>query len=1259
MKKIFLLLLIITLTLCLFISCAPTTPSEGEGEGEPEDSSPGSTTNRVVLVELFNAVGCGASKAINPIMEELAQEYGTDQVILVEEAGWGKYSTPETMERFSWYVTGTKHTPFIAINGLNETLASVGAVGGGGGGGGGSSEPTEPPEEGDDVTYEETFFVQADLGGVFQLEDGSEIIIEPNDLSGDTEITIRKLDYTLDRNTQAKLIIPVLTSTKYIYEILMQPIVSILNPFDMNIILTDKVVYSETGQPAGIYYTDEYYQPIEVEMFFELGDWSIEGEIEKIKVSITEIGAFLFLKSYSPYSPYSAIANYQEAMRTAEMLNEILSAYLNAKGLYDQNDCEALGNLYQEATQEYWIAVDELEENPGVTKEDAEEIFSQFKTYRFWFDFIIGQLNPIYGIYSAFITTGEVCKYLNAYINAVEQFEICMAKHFKMEIIDYYYYMSCFGEYNEEPTDEIMGEIGAWTITGYDPYCIREYDIENIEDRAIFVYWPLISDADYYKVYRMENNSGTYHEIYSGNGIDYFADNENRGWFDFNVVPGNYYAYWVSFVKETIESDPSKAVMRRIWLPECSLASPPNYNPDNPYDQPVTEPEPLLEWNPVGVSSYPYQGDIQSGKSEIWVVAYNTPYPVSGQGEGIWAESFDDLTTSATRFDPNAASRPLVPGSDHIYAWESKGIGYDHNEDIIAVSWSGARHFFYMEPPEIIEPPVTLINIEAITFNNSYSDTSKARDTFNRKQSDNRTAVKFLDDNTGLIRGDSIYHYIGPWWEVYPEAEGYRIYRKINDSNYELIYDWDVSDPEYNDAVTFRYSCVLNPEIGDTFSFYVVAYNNSENWETVTGIPLEKTIDNETFLPPIYLNQPQEYGNVNNSNYLFQWTPVGVILPYGDIIEGYTHIIVFDDDYMYYWYGSFNNFTTSQAAYNGDTLVPGNTYNWRVTSYGFDAAGIESIASSRSQVWKFTYTGTSVEPPTVTTLEAYTITKTAATLWGEIVSTGGLTVTRRGFEYKDSAGGSTFDWHEDGDWSANDYIYRITNLLAGHTYLYRAYAVNDQGTGYGAWESFKTTEEIITSPSVTTVGADNIQETSIRFKGRIDDTGGEDADWRGFRIEDTVTGWIYSPRQESGPYGTGDYYITYITLSPGHTYKYKACAHNSVGTSYGTEKTVTTQASKQLVSIESSISSVSLRWPQMLMDNEYDITAHYSDGSSADIWHINCTWSSSKPDIVNVNDGGMITPLVKTADFAVVTMEYTEGGITKSDTIAVTVLPYP
>ncbi len=119
------------------------TPSEGESEGEGEGEAE-ATGERVVLVELFNAVGCALSKKANPIAEQLAEEYGTDKVILVEETGWGMYSTTETRERFSWYVPGTLHTPFIATNGLSKYISDAPLSGSGGGG---STPSPAPPED--------------------------------------------------------------------------------------------------------------------------------------------------------------------------------------------------------------------------------------------------------------------------------------------------------------------------------------------------------------------------------------------------------------------------------------------------------------------------------------------------------------------------------------------------------------------------------------------------------------------------------------------------------------------------------------------------------------------------------------------------------------------------------------------------------------------------------------------------------------------------------------------------------------------------------------------------------------------------------------------------------------------------------------------------------------------------------------------------------------------------------------------------------
>jgi len=194
------------------------------------------------------------------------------------------------------------------------------------------------------------------------------------------------------------------------------------------------------------------------------------------------------------------------------------------------------------------------------------------------------------------------------------------------------------------------------------------------------------------------NGNSNFSLVYSGDYITDELDVDDRvGWYDFDTTPGNSYSYKVSCVINVQESVTSDPVTRSVWLPECSLVSPQDYDPEDPNYQPIMEPDPLLEWNPVGVSSYPYQGDIQSGESQIWVVAYNTPYPEVNQGEQIWNESFNDLTTSSTRFDP---STPLIPGPDSIHAWESKGVGFDDNGNILAISWSGARHFFYMEAPD-------------------------------------------------------------------------------------------------------------------------------------------------------------------------------------------------------------------------------------------------------------------------------------------------------------------------------------------------------------------------------------------------------------------------------------------------------------------------------------------------------------------------------------------------------------------------------
>lgn len=112
MKKL-LLALIIGLTVCFFAGCFSTPPVEPE----PAD--------RVVMVELCMATTCGHCKDVEPILEEIAQEYGYSQMILVEEAVWGEYSTTEISERYKefYFPSSTDWgIPNILFDGLNDRI---------------------------------------------------------------------------------------------------------------------------------------------------------------------------------------------------------------------------------------------------------------------------------------------------------------------------------------------------------------------------------------------------------------------------------------------------------------------------------------------------------------------------------------------------------------------------------------------------------------------------------------------------------------------------------------------------------------------------------------------------------------------------------------------------------------------------------------------------------------------------------------------------------------------------------------------------------------------------------------------------------------------------------------------------------------------------------------------------------------------------------------------------------------------------------
>jgi thiol-disulfide isomerase/thioredoxin len=119
MKKLLLILVVIGLIACLFVGCTPTTPSEGEGEGEGEEE-----LARVVLVEIFSQSGCAYCEIVEPFLEQLADEYTRDEMVLVEERAYGLYSSNEIRDRYEWYFPSVsdRSTPNVLFNGLNQRI---------------------------------------------------------------------------------------------------------------------------------------------------------------------------------------------------------------------------------------------------------------------------------------------------------------------------------------------------------------------------------------------------------------------------------------------------------------------------------------------------------------------------------------------------------------------------------------------------------------------------------------------------------------------------------------------------------------------------------------------------------------------------------------------------------------------------------------------------------------------------------------------------------------------------------------------------------------------------------------------------------------------------------------------------------------------------------------------------------------------------------------------------------------------------------
>ena len=193
--------------------------------------------------------------------------------------------------------------------------------------------------------------------------------------------------------------------------------------------------------------------------------------------------------------------------------------------------------------------------------------------------------------------------------------------------------------------------------------------------------------------------------------------------------------------------------------------------------------------------------------------------------------------------------------------------------------------------------------------------------------------------------------------------------------------------------------------------------------------------------------------------------------------------------------------------------------------------------------------------PTVTTNPPTNVMETSATINGNVASTGGATVTARGFCWSTSPNPTLSDDHSTNGSGPGSFSYTITDLVPTTTYYVRAYATNIVGTAYGDEHTFTT--QAITIPTVTTNTPTNVTETSATFSGNVASTGGATVTARGFCWSTSPNPTLAGDHSTNGS-GTGSFSYTITDLVPTTTYYVRAYATNSAGTGYGAERSFTT-----------------------------------------------------------------------------------------------------
>ena len=195
--------------------------------------------------------------------------------------------------------------------------------------------------------------------------------------------------------------------------------------------------------------------------------------------------------------------------------------------------------------------------------------------------------------------------------------------------------------------------------------------------------------------------------------------------------------------------------------------------------------------------------------------------------------------------------------------------------------------------------------------------------------------------------------------------------------------------------------------------------------------------------------------------------------------------------------------------------------------------------------------------PQVTSGTFSNLTPNSATCNGNVITDGGSAILARGICYDTIASPTLTNHFTTEPGTTGAYSSNLSGLIMGKIYHYRAYATNAIGTTYGIDSVFSTPTSAV-APVVTTAAATNLTYFSATLNGNVISDGGAAVTARGFCYS-TVANPSLTDSVVHLTGTTGTMTADVATLLSNTTYHVRAFATNSVGTTYGTDVSLTTK----------------------------------------------------------------------------------------------------